>query len=131
MKPEERLRELSGKATAPKWRRSMSLRDHTIHDASDNDIARTWTDADAALISLSRNLVDPLVEVAAAARAYLDYRDARLAAWNALATCGHDEKTNCPEWEAVHSEPFDRDVEVDTVIRQALQALDAAAEAAE
>lgn len=63
---------------------------------------------------------DPLRE---AAQAYIDWRDQRLAQWNAVARHDHEHgMTPCPEWDELTSEPFDKDQQLDDAIRAALAA---------
>jgi len=62
-----------------------------------------------------------------AATAYIDWRERRAGQWEALANCGHDIAVSaavCPEWRAVHDEPFDIDERLDDALRAALEGTD-------
>ena len=67
---------------------------------------------------------DELERLRGAVKAYLDWRDERLAQWEAVAKCGHEHGVDpCPEWDTLTSEPFDKDQELDDAMRQALAGL--------
>ena len=66
-------------------------------------------------------------ELREAAKAYIDWRERRAGQWEALANCGHDIAVSaavCPEWRAVHDEPFDIDERLDDALRVALEGTD-------
>jgi len=56
-----------------------------------------------------------------AAQAYIDWRDRRLALWEAVVRCGHTDPF-CPEMLAVRDSPLDKDAKYDDAIRAALAA---------
>ena len=135
--PEARLIALSQKATPGPW--EVGFRDGsgpTYIATSDDDwqeaVVKGGNDSygipqgvagpDAELIALARNLAEPMARVVEAARAYLAWRDERLAKWEAFVKVDND--LGSPEWVALHDEPFDIDQRLDGAIRDALAALD-------
>jgi len=94
------------------------------------DCQRVLRAAVDAWLAKASALDDETLALLEAARAYIDFRDRRLAQWAAVATHKHACGTvPCPEWDVLTSEPFDIDQRLDDAIRAALDALLAKAEA--